>query len=39
VIDIQYIEEWSFWLDIRILVGTLWVLLRQKNTTPNASKT
>lgn len=26
-LDLEYIETWSFWLDIRILVRTAWVVL------------
>jgi putative colanic acid biosynthesis UDP-glucose lipid carrier transferase len=29
--DHQYIREWSLWLDLRILVQTVWVVLKQKN--------
>ncbi len=29
--DHQYIREWSFWMDVRILVKTLRVVLRQRN--------
>jgi len=25
-LDIQYIEDWSFWLDVKILFQTLWVV-------------
>jgi len=26
-LDIWYIERWSFWLDIRILIATVWIVL------------
>jgi putative colanic acid biosysnthesis UDP-glucose lipid carrier transferase len=29
--DHQYIREWSFWMDLRILVKTLQVVLQQRN--------
>jgi exopolysaccharide biosynthesis polyprenyl glycosylphosphotransferase len=29
-LDIQYIESWSIWLDIRILFKTVWVVLARK---------
>ena len=29
--DVQYIETWSFNLDIKILVMTLWVIIRRQN--------
>jgi lipopolysaccharide/colanic/teichoic acid biosynthesis glycosyltransferase len=25
--DVLYVEQWSFWLDVKILVQTLWVVL------------
>ena len=28
--DIYYIKNYSFWLDLKIIVRTLWVLLRQE---------
>ena len=30
--DIWYIEHWSLWLDIRILVPTVWVMLSRRGT-------
>lgn len=30
-LDLYYIENWSLWLDIRILVRTGWVLILRKN--------
>ncbi len=29
--DLRYIREWSFWLDMEILLKTVWVVLSQKN--------
>jgi exopolysaccharide biosynthesis polyprenyl glycosylphosphotransferase len=29
--DLEYIENWSFWLDFAILARTLWVVLRGEN--------
>jgi exopolysaccharide biosynthesis polyprenyl glycosylphosphotransferase len=29
-LDIQYIEEWSLWLDIKILFKTIWVVMASK---------
>lgn len=29
--DLQYIREWSLWMDIRILFKTIFVVLRQRN--------
>lgn len=26
-LDLQYIENWSFWLDLKLIVRTLWVVL------------
>ena len=30
-LDIEYIQTWSFWLDMKILAWTLWYILRGKN--------
>lgn len=32
-INAEYVWNWSFWLDIKIIFHTAWVLLAQKNTT------
>jgi len=29
--DVQYIDNFSLWLDLKILLGTVWVVLRRKN--------
>lgn len=29
-LDIQYIENWTFWLDVKILFQTLWVVLLKR---------
>ncbi|MCI0645014.1 MAG: sugar transferase [Chloroflexi bacterium] len=33
-INVEYVRQWSVWLDVKILVGSLLVLVAQKNTTP-----
>ncbi|MCH8826540.1 MAG: sugar transferase [Chloroflexi bacterium] len=30
-LDIWYVEHWSFWLDVKILLKTLWVILVTRN--------
>lgn len=30
MLDIQYIENWSLWLDIKILFKTIWVVIAQR---------
>ncbi len=30
-LDLYYIDNWSLWLDITILIRTLWVVLRREN--------
>jgi lipopolysaccharide/colanic/teichoic acid biosynthesis glycosyltransferase len=29
-LDIRYIEEWSLWLDIKLLFKTFWVVIARK---------
>lgn len=29
-LDVYYIENWSFWLDIKILLKTIWVVFRRR---------
>jgi putative colanic acid biosynthesis UDP-glucose lipid carrier transferase len=29
--DLEYIRNWSFWLDIKILFRTIWVVLKREN--------
>ena len=29
--DHRYIREWSLWLDVKILVQTVWVVFSRKN--------
>jgi lipopolysaccharide/colanic/teichoic acid biosynthesis glycosyltransferase len=36
-INVEYAWQWSLWLDMKILVGSLVVLLAQKSTTPESS--
>jgi lipopolysaccharide/colanic/teichoic acid biosynthesis glycosyltransferase len=26
-LDLQYVENWSFWLDLKLIARTLWVVL------------
>lgn len=33
-INVEYVQQWSFWLDIKIIVGSLIVLLMQRNVNP-----
>ena len=33
-INAEYVEQWSFWLDVKILAGTVGVMLRQQATAP-----
>jgi lipopolysaccharide/colanic/teichoic acid biosynthesis glycosyltransferase len=35
-INVEYVRQWSLWLDVKILVGSLFVLLAQKSTTPES---
>ena len=37
-INAEYVRQWSLWLDVRILAGTVWVMLRQKAVTPTISE-
>jgi len=30
-LDTKYIDEWSIWLDIIIILKTIWVVLRKKD--------
>src|SRR5206468_2947686 len=29
--DLEYLRNWSFWLDLRIIFLTVWVIIRKKN--------
>jgi lipopolysaccharide/colanic/teichoic acid biosynthesis glycosyltransferase len=33
-INAEYVRQWSVWLDLEVMFGTLLVLLRQQNTSP-----
>jgi len=33
-LDVWYVENWSFWLDIKIVWMTLWEVVRRRNVTP-----
>jgi lipopolysaccharide/colanic/teichoic acid biosynthesis glycosyltransferase len=35
--NVEYVHQWSFWLDIKILVSSALVVLAQKNTTPTSN--
>jgi lipopolysaccharide/colanic/teichoic acid biosynthesis glycosyltransferase len=30
-LDLEYIENWSLWLDLRLLVGAAWYVVRGRN--------
>jgi len=34
-INVEYVRQWSPWLDVKILIGTAWVLLRQRAVSPS----
>jgi lipopolysaccharide/colanic/teichoic acid biosynthesis glycosyltransferase len=29
-LDLQYIDNWSLWLDIKLLLKTIWVVLARR---------
>jgi len=33
-INADYVQRWTVWLDVKVLVGTVWVLLAQRDTSP-----
>jgi len=33
-LDVWYVDHWSFWLDVKILLKSIWVVLSQRNITP-----
>lgn len=33
-INVEYINKWNFWLDIKIIVGTIFFVLKQEDTVP-----
>lgn len=35
-INVEYVRQWSLWLDIKILVGSFFVLVLQRGTNPEA---
>ncbi|MCC7073424.1 MAG: sugar transferase [Deltaproteobacteria bacterium] len=37
-INAEYVTQWSFWLDLKILAGTVGVMLRQQATAPKVSE-
>jgi lipopolysaccharide/colanic/teichoic acid biosynthesis glycosyltransferase len=39
LIHVEYVRQWSLWLDLKILAGTAWVLLRQQATSPTTAET
>ncbi|GIK56055.1 MAG: sugar transferase [Chloroflexi bacterium] len=36
-INVEYVQQWSLWLDMKILVGSLFVLLSQKDANPDTA--
>lgn len=36
-INVEYVQQWSLWLDIKILVGSLFVLLSQRDANPETA--
>jgi lipopolysaccharide/colanic/teichoic acid biosynthesis glycosyltransferase len=37
-INAEYVRQWSFWLDVKILAGTVWVMLRQQAVAPTTAE-
>jgi lipopolysaccharide/colanic/teichoic acid biosynthesis glycosyltransferase len=38
-INAEYVRAWTFWLDVKVLFGTAWVLLTQRGTAPATGET
>jgi len=38
VINVEYVEQWTWWLDVKVLIGTVWVLLVQRATAPEVAE-
>lgn len=38
-INVDYVQQWSLWLDVRIVFGSLFVLLRQEEANPETAAT
>jgi lipopolysaccharide/colanic/teichoic acid biosynthesis glycosyltransferase len=36
-IDVEYVKQWSFWLDVKVLFGSFIVLILQKDTVPESN--
>jgi sugar transferase EpsL len=37
-INAEYVRTWSFWLDVKVIAQTAWVLLAQRDTAPAAGE-
>lgn len=37
-INVEYVQSWTVWLDVKVLVGTVLVLLARKGTTPTVAE-
>jgi lipopolysaccharide/colanic/teichoic acid biosynthesis glycosyltransferase len=37
-INAEYVREWHLWMDVQVIVGTFWVLLAQRATSPSVAE-